>query len=174
VTPGIGTGPADPGVPSVPRLLASFTLPSEPGSERAAVDAVARSLADTRLTSGQRDRLITAVGEATMNAVEHGNGGRPDLPVDVEVVQTAREVVVSVTDRGGHGDGGGSDAGFEDRVETPDLAKKLNGEQSPRGWGLFLIRSMIDAMDVTTDGERHTVRLVMRTGRASDTETEST
>ena len=44
----------------------------------------------------------------------------------------------------------------------PDLAAKLAGEQPPRGWGLYLIRHMVDAMDVTTEGTRHTVRLVMR------------
>ncbi len=160
-------------MPPEPRLLASFSLPSEPGSERAAVTAVARSLAGAGLTPGQRDRLLTAVGEATMNAIEHGNEGRPDVPVEVEVTQAAGEVVVSVTDRGGHG-GDAAATRFEDRAETPDLAKKLNGEQPPRGWGLFLIRNMIDAMDVTTEGERHTVRLTMLTGRPSGTPTRST
>ncbi len=30
----------------------------------------------------------------------------------------------------------------------PDLDAKLEGRQKPRGWGLFLIRHMVDGMDV--------------------------
>ena len=54
--------------------------------------------------------------------------------------------------------------------EEPDLVKKLDGDQNPRGWGLFLIRNMVDAMDITTDGQRHTIWLTMRTGGAAHDE----
>ena len=45
--------------------------------------------------------------------------------------------------------------------DAPDLEAKLAGLQSPRGWGLFLIRSMVDEMNVTEDDVHHTVELVM-------------
>ena len=48
-------------------------------------------------------------------------------------------------------------------MEIPDLARKLSGDQGPGGWGLFLIRRMVDGMEVTAEGERRTVRLTMRT-----------
>ena len=38
-------------------------------------------------------------------------------------------------------------------------SRSCAGEQRPRGWGLFLIRNMVDAMDVTTEATRHTVWL---------------
>ena len=41
------------------------------------------------------------------------------------------------------------------------LETKLEGLQTPRGWGLFLIRSMVDEMHVTSDEVHHTVGLVM-------------
>jgi len=96
-----------------------------------------------------------------MNAIEHGNGNRPEIPVEVEVIQNGDEIIVAISDRGGelHADTGDHD--------EPNLVKKLDGDQSPRGWGLFLIRNMVDAMDVTTDGQRHTIRLTMRTGGAA-------
>ena len=51
--------------------------------------------------------------------------------------------------------------------ETPDLAAKLDGAQTPRGWGLFLIKSMVDEMNVTGDERHHTVELIVhRGGRA--------
>jgi len=141
------------------RQLASFTMPSEPGNERLALAQVAEAVAGEGLSPSRLDRLKTAVAEAAMNAIEHGNRNQPDLPVDVEVTAADGDIVVTITDQGGAPEEAGPAA-------DPDLAAKLAGEQAPRGWGLFLIRHMVDAMDVTTEGTRHTVRLVMRaTGR---------
>jgi hypothetical protein len=43
----------------------------------------------------------------------------------------------------------------------PNLEAKLAGEQSPRGWGLFLIEKMVDAMRTSTDDQYHTIELEM-------------
>ena len=48
-----------------------------------------------------------------------------------------------------------------EELETPDIGAKLSGEQSPRGWGLFLIKNMVDEMRVTGDETHHTVELLM-------------
>ena len=142
-----------------PRRLASFALASVPGNERVALDQVAASVAALNLAPDRLNRLKTAVAEATMNAIEHGNRGRPDLAVGIEVFQSGAEVVVTITDHGGQDDEGWT----ESQVEVPDLARKLEGQQGPGGWGLFLIRHMVDAMDVTTEGEHRTVRLTIQT-----------
>jgi anti-sigma regulatory factor (Ser/Thr protein kinase) len=146
---------------SKPRRLDAFTLPSEPGNERLALTRVAESVADVGLPAARLEKLKTAVAEATMNAIEHGNGNRAEIPVEVEVTLNGDEIIVAITDQGGeaHPDTGAP--------EEPDLLKKLDGGQSPRGWGLFLIRNMVDAMDVTTDGQRHTIWLTMGTGGAA-------
>jgi anti-sigma regulatory factor (Ser/Thr protein kinase) len=152
----------------VPRRLDAFTLASEPGNERLALARVADSVADVGLEAARLERLKTAVAEATMNAIEHGNGNRPEIPVEVEVTQHGDEIIVAISDQGGASAVAGPGDGDADQ-EEPDLVKKLDGEQSPRGWGLFLIRNMVDAMDITTDGQRHTIRLTMRTtGAAHD------
>jgi anti-sigma regulatory factor (Ser/Thr protein kinase) len=44
---------------------------------------------------------------------------------------------------------------------VPDLAAKLANQQTPRGWGLFLIRSMVDELTITSDAVHHTMELVM-------------
>jgi anti-sigma regulatory factor (Ser/Thr protein kinase) len=146
------------------QVVDTFTLASEPGNERLALARVAEIVKDTGLPQAKLDRLKTAVAEATMNAIEHGNGNRPEIPVEVEVTQSGDEIIVAISDQGGvaHADPGDH--------EEPDLARKLDGEQSPRGWGLFLIRNMVDAMDVTTEGQRHTIRLTIRTGGAAHDE----
>jgi anti-sigma regulatory factor (Ser/Thr protein kinase) len=145
-----------------PRRLDAFALASEPGNERLALARVARSVAAVGLPAARLERLKTAVAEATMNAIEHGNGNRAEVPVEVEVTQHGDEITVAISDRGGAAAAGG--AAVTGGAQEPDLAKKLDGEQSPRGWGLFLIRSMVDAVQVTTDGQRHTIWLTMRTG----------
>jgi serine phosphatase RsbU (regulator of sigma subunit)/anti-sigma regulatory factor (Ser/Thr protein kinase) len=139
------------------RRLVAFTVSSEPGNERLALDRVATAVAGTGLEASRLDRLKTAVAEATMNAIEHGNRNRADLPVEIEVTADAAGIVVTITDQ----EGAAADATADG--EAPDLGLKLAGEQSPRGWGLFLIRHMVDGMDVTTEGARRTVRLTMAT-----------
>jgi serine/threonine-protein kinase RsbW len=141
-----------------PHRLDAFELPSEPGNERLALTRVAESVQGLGLSDSRLEKLKTAVAEATMNAIEHGNGNRADIPVEVEVTQSGDEIVVAISDQGGDASGKTGPA------EEPDLLKKLEGGQSPRGWGLFLIRNMVDAMDITTNGQRHTIWLTMRTG----------
>ena len=36
-----------------------------------------------------------------MNAIEHGNGNRPEIPVEVEVTQNGDEIIVAISDQGG-------------------------------------------------------------------------
>jgi serine/threonine-protein kinase RsbW len=148
-----------------PRRLASFALASVPGSERVALAQVADSVADLNLPPRRLDKLKTAVAEATMNAIEHGNDNRPDLAVDIEVFYSGTEIIVTITDHGGCGPGWADE---RDGAEIPDLDRKLSGDQGPRGWGLFLIRHMVDGMEVTGAGEHRTVRLTIRTTVSGD------
>ena len=99
------------------------------------------------------ERLKTAVGEAVMNAIEHGNEFNPDLSVTVEVRVADAAVRVRISDHGG-------DKEIPD-AETPDLEAKLAGDQTPRGWGLFLIEKMVDEVRSDRQNGTHTVELVM-------------
>ena len=152
-----------------PRRLDAFSLPSEPGNERLALARVAGTVKDLGLPEARLEKLKTAVAEATMNAIEHGNGNRAEIPVEVEVSQDGDEIIVAISDQGGDARAGDAQAGGSP-TDEPDLLKKLEGAQSPRGWGLFLIRNMVDAMDITTNGQRHTIWLTMRTGGAAHDE----
>ena len=135
-------------------VLADFELPSAPGNERYAIARVESAVADLGLESARLERLKTAVGEATMNAMEHGNEYRADLPVSIRVIHTPERLSVCVTDRG--------DPGDLPAVETPDLEAKLEGRQKPRGWGLLLIEKMVDETRVTSDEGNRTLELVLR------------
>ena len=142
-----------------PQTLADFSLPSEPGNERRAMEEVARAVSGLGLPEKALERLKTAVAEATMNAMEHGNHYRAELPVLIEVSASEAEISVKITDEGS------GPTNFD--AETPDLEAKLEGMQTPRGWGLFLIKNMVDGMNVTGDEHHHTVELILHLdGRA--------
>jgi serine phosphatase RsbU (regulator of sigma subunit)/anti-sigma regulatory factor (Ser/Thr protein kinase) len=138
---------------------AEFALASEPGNERLAMERVASIVSSLGLPTEKLEKLKTAVAEATMNAIEHGNRNDPNLAVAIEVLSSPDEVRIRITDHGG---------GAEIPEKTaPDLDAKLRGEQTPRGWGLFLIKAMVDEMNVTSDDIHHTVELVMRVGEGA-------
>ena len=137
-------------------ILADFTIPSAPDNEREAMERVSAAAAALGLPPDRLERLKTAVGEATMNAMEHGNRYDPEKPVAIQVQTTGDGLIVSITDHGGQA---------IPEADAPDLEAKLAGLQSPRGWGLFLIRSMVDNVRVTADdGVHHTIELVMKLG----------
>ncbi|OQY99545.1 MAG: hypothetical protein B6D41_01280, partial [Chloroflexi bacterium UTCFX4] len=73
-------------------------------------------------------------------------------PVQVEVKTSPKLLSVHITDEGGS-------VPIPDNP-TPDLDLKLDGMQSPRGWGLFLIKQFVDEMNIITDEEHHTVELI--------------
>jgi anti-sigma regulatory factor (Ser/Thr protein kinase) len=135
-------------------VLDEFELASAPGNEREATERVERALAGVDLDAARLERLKTAVAEATMNAMEHGNEYRPDRPVSIRVLHSEDRLRVQVTDRG--------DADELAEAEEPDLEAKLEGRQKPRGWGLFLIEKMVDEARVTSEGSGRTVELVLR------------
>lgn len=139
-----------------PRLL-DVELPTASGNERLAMDHLDRVLAG-RLPTATLDRLRTAVAEAAMNAIEHGNGNDPALTVRLEVLAGAEVVVVRVTDHG---------VGPDAEVEEPDLDAKLGGRQRARGWGRFLIRNLVDELhDTTRDVHTVELRVATKGGRA--------
>ncbi len=134
-------------------LSVTFSIASEQGNERQASERVAEEVAGLGLAALQLERLKTAVSEAAMNAIEHGNESRPELPVEISVRTAGGALVVGISDQGG---------GREiPEAEIPDLEAKLEGLQKPRGWGLYLIRNMVDDVRVTDDGRRHTIELVI-------------
>lgn len=136
------------------RRLLDIELPGTTGTEREAMDLVAAAVSGLAMAPERLERLKTAVSEATMNAVEYGSTNRADVPVRVVVEQLGSELRVHITDR--------ALSGPIHDAEVPDLDAKLAGLQKPRGWGLFLIRSMVDDVATRADDQGQTVTLTLR------------
>jgi serine phosphatase RsbU (regulator of sigma subunit)/anti-sigma regulatory factor (Ser/Thr protein kinase) len=154
VTPVASDGAATTSLPGH-RDLDRFSLPADARDEREARRRVVDAISGLELSDDEVQRLGTSAAEAVMNAVEHGNGSHGDLPVEVRVFASDAEVVVEVTDRAV------ADAPPA-TVGVPDLDAKLRGEEPPRGWGLFLIRELLDDVRIDRAAGRHTVSLVLR------------
>ena len=135
------------------RTLAELSLPSEPGNERRASEEVAKAVSELGLPERALERLKTAVAEATMNAMEHGNRYNPEVPVKIQVWLLEERLLVRIIDRGGS-------PPPSPNVELPDLEAKLGGTQTPRGWGLFLIRNMVDELRGSGNPDHHTIELI--------------
>jgi anti-sigma regulatory factor (Ser/Thr protein kinase) len=135
------------------RLLDEFSIASAPGNERLAMCRVADAVNELGLGRTRLENLKTGVAEATLNAMEHGHHFQPDRAVVVRVALADSDLVVTVIDTGGPVDPAA--------IVTPDLEAKLSGRQSSRGWGLFLIRNMVDEVVDESEGALHQVHLRM-------------
>jgi serine phosphatase RsbU (regulator of sigma subunit)/anti-sigma regulatory factor (Ser/Thr protein kinase) len=122
----------------IPPAQLSLELPSRDGAELEAAEAAGR-FARAHGPAGRADDVATAVGEACLNAVTHGNGLEAELPVQIHLTAgpTWLEAVVA--------DGGGL---FSLEHSPPDLAAQMAGDGPIRGWGLHLVRALADEVTV--------------------------
>jgi anti-sigma regulatory factor (Ser/Thr protein kinase) len=148
------------------RTLAEMSIRSEPGNERLAMEQVGEAVQVLKLPAKRLAELKTAVAEATMNAMEHGNGYESDRPVTIQVLTSPDKLSVRITDLGGN-------QSIPTNPETPDLEAKLAELQAARGWGLFLIKNLVDEMHVESDATHHTVELIVYLEGASHASKES-
>lgn len=107
-------------------------LPSIIGYEkvaRGAAEAIAQQL---QIDEGRTEDLKTAVAEAVMNAIEHGNDQEPATSVTVIMSVMSDQLEVRVADVGRHP--------IPDPLPTPT---------SDRGWGLFFIQHLVDEVEIS-------------------------
>ena len=138
---------------SLPEEIDRFSIASEDGGEKAVMERVGTLARSMGLEGERLERLRTAVSEAAMNAIEHGNRFDSSLAVDVTVLRSPDRLTVRIED---HGSGPDIPDG-----ELPDLEAKLAGLQSPRGWGLFLIEQMVDGLRHRSEAGKHIIEMDM-------------
>ncbi len=99
--------------------------------------------------------LKTAIAEACINAIEHGNRLNEKLSVGVVLSAGTDALEIKVMDDG---------KGMTSQPSKPDIDKKMHGEEDPRGMGMFLIQALVDEAEwvVGTNGKGSYVRLVIR------------
>jgi serine/threonine-protein kinase RsbW len=130
-------------------------LPSRLGYEKVAMGTAASVAKLMGFRDARIEDLKTAVSEACINAIEHGNQLNENLSVGVILSPTEDSLEVKVIDTGG---------GIRRDVTKPDIDRKVHGEEDPRGMGIFLIQNLVDEAEWVkgSQGKDSYVRLVIR------------
>ncbi|MES0447437.1 MAG: ATP-binding protein [Desulfobacterales bacterium] len=133
------------------------SLPNKLGYERIAMACSASFAKIVGFLPERVEDLKTAVSEACLNAMEHGNLNRPDIRVLVSMNYKDHVFSVSVRDEG---------EGMRETPEIPeipDIEKKIESLETPRGLGMFLIKQLVDHVEfnqITEEG--HMVRMLIQ------------
>ena len=130
------------------------SLLNQLGYERVAM-ACSASFAQMMGLSAERiEDLKTMVSEAAINAMEHGNKGRPDARVTVSMDCQGNTLNVAVSDEGN---------GIKVHPPKPEIEKIIEDLESPVGFGLFLIKQLADKVEFnkSSDGG-HVVKMAIK------------
>ncbi|HEA68409.1 hypothetical protein LCGC14_1774030 [marine sediment metagenome] len=130
------------------------SLPNRMGYERIAMDCSASFARIVGFASERVEDLKTAVAEACLNAIEHGNRGRPDTRVLVTMNFNDDFFSVSVMDEGN---------GIAELPEEPNIEQVVEKLEPPKGLGIYLIKQLVDQVefnDMTKGG--HAVRMLIK------------
>jgi serine/threonine-protein kinase RsbW len=124
-------------------VTTELRLPSRLGFEKVAMSTAATVAEIMGFSKDRIEDLKTAVAEACINAIEHGN--RLDASQTVLVVLAIGDntLEVKIVD---HGSGTGNKL-----VRAPDIDRKMHGEEELRGMGMFLIESLVDEAEWVSD-----------------------
>jgi serine/threonine-protein kinase RsbW len=134
-----------------------ISIPNKLGHERIAMACSASFAKIVGFRPERIEDLKTAVAEACINAMEHGNKNDPSARVVISMHYNDHIFSVSVMDQGKGLDNSNKP------YEEPDIELKIQQLQTPRGLGIFLIKQLVDEVEFnqTTD-EGHMVRMVFK------------
>jgi serine/threonine-protein kinase RsbW len=135
-------------------------LPSRLGFEKIAM-STASSVAKLMGFAPERiEDLKTAIAEACINAMEHGNKLDESLIVVVILSMDETSLEVKVLDMG---------TGPPGVVHAPNMDKKMHGEEPSRGMGMFLIQALVDEAEwVSSPPSGSYARLVIRLNKTEE------
>lgn len=122
-----------------------LSIPSELGYETIARDAVAAFALRLGFAPDRVEDLKTALCEACINAIEHGNLMSPGLRVHVSCVCDNERLLVEICDQGLQS--------YASKQEPLSISEKMAGLGSLRGMGLLLIEQLVDEAGFVTDAE---------------------
>ncbi len=110
-------------------------ISNEFGHEKMVMDQVASVAKEMGFSDSRIEDLKTAVSEACLNAMEHGNKMKKTTKVGISLSINKTKLKVTVEDNG---------KGFKGESSEPDIHKKIEGAEKARGWGIFLIKKLVD------------------------------
>ena len=113
-------------------------IPSVIGYEKVAMDSGAAVAKLMGFDQSRIEDLKTAISEACTNAMEHGNRLKKDTMVLVTLKMNKESLEVNVEDKG---------QGLKKRPQTPNIEDQISDQNDCRGWGIFLIKNLVDEVE---------------------------
>ena len=130
-----------------------ISLPNRVGYERIAMACSASFARMIGFAPERIEDLKSAVAEACINAMQHGNKWRPEARVVVNMNFRDDTFIVSVMDQGG---------GMPEVPEFPGIVRIIEEDEPTRGLGVFMIRQLVDRVkfnQTTTEGHVVTIEI---------------
>ena len=136
------------------KLAVTLVLPNAIGHERIAMASLASFAKMHGYSLPRIEELKTVVAEAALNAMEHGNKGRPDAVVNIMFHYGDDAIHILVVDQG---------EGIKEVVPRPDIERIVREIDPPVGLGIFLIRQLADEVEFNTDiASGHCLKMVFK------------
>ena len=130
-----------------------ITLANQIGYERVAMACSASFAQLFGFPPARIEDLKTVVGEASVNAMQHGNKGRSDAKVRVLLKCDNDAMIVQVLDEG---------KGIKKFPPNPDIEKIIEEDKLITGFGLFLIKELADQVEFNKMAdEGHMVKMTI-------------
>lgn len=132
-------------------------IPSVLGYEKVAMESSAAAAKIMGFHDSRIEDLKTAVSEACTNAMEHGNRLKKDTMVLVTLKIKKKSLEVDVKDEGRE---------FKQNIHTPQIENQIDNCEDPRGWGMFLIKNLVDKVEFKKNARGGNVtRMVIHVNR---------
>ncbi len=123
-------------------IITELRLPTRLGFEKVAMNTAASVAEIMGFSIDRIEDLKTAVSEACINAIEHGNQFNELLGVVVTLSMGDESLEVKIRDHG---------TGVQNELHVPDIDRKMLGEEDPRGMGMFLIQALVDEVEYVSE-----------------------
>jgi len=131
----------------------TLTLPMLPDMEIAASKTATAMAEFMRMNPDRIDEVRQAVVEACINAFEHSHSPDSKVYLTFEVLGDTEPEALRITVRD-------TGVGFApEDVEEPSLGQKLKAPRK-RGWGLKIIRSFMDEVEIHSGADGTTVVMI--------------
>lgn len=131
-----------------------LSLPNIVGYERIAMGCSETFAKNLGFKRERIDDLKTAVAEACLNAMKYGNKGQTDARVIVIMNYDDDAFQVEVWDKGN---------GIDHFPNDPDIDRIVNNLDPIFGFGLFLIKNLVDKVEFNKiESQGHVVKMIIK------------
>ena len=105
------------------------------------------------LSEEKTGEISMALIEACINAFEHSES-KSEVYIDFLIEED--QLTIKVIDKG---------KGFDQsNVKIPKIESKLNSDERKRGWGIMLIKELMDSVDFESDHTGTTLTMIKKKG----------